>query len=228
MTRRANQKLEKVMKIRYFVCAFAIMLFLVSCAPTGAVGVTDTPSGTVAGQASIDSVEIAILESFPVQVQAVVKGNLPDGCTQIKEATTTFADDTFHVNLTTERSADAVCTQALVPFEEIIPLDVAGLLKGDYTVDVNGVTETFELLTDNILGTAYPSLVQGETISWEEAQALFLSGEVVQVVQLHSLQVTLTLKDGRQVVTLEPSIDEVLRLIEACGEPCADLMVATE
>jgi inhibitor of cysteine peptidase len=42
-----------------------------------------------------------------------------------------------------------VCTQALVPFEETIPLDVEGLLAGEYTVNVNGVMATFTLDVDN-------------------------------------------------------------------------------
>lgn len=216
------------MKTRDWIGIFLVMVLVVSCTPGGQFELTGTPGGTLEGLASIDSVEVVLLESFPLQAQAVVKGNLPDGCTQIKEATTTFENNTFHVNLTTERTAETSCTQALVPFEEIIPLDVTGLLQGDYTVDVNGVTETFELLTDNLLGTAYPALGDSEMISWEEAQAMILNGEVVQAVQLHSMQVTLTLNDGRQVVTLEPAIDELFRLIEMCGEPCANILVATE
>jgi inhibitor of cysteine peptidase len=220
-------QMEKQMKTRYVICTLIAMLLAVGCNPAGSVDLTSTPAGVVEGQALVDSVEIVLLESFPVQAQAVVKGNLPDRCTKIKEATTTFEDNTFHINLTTERSADELCTQALVPFEETIPLDVTGLLKGDYTVDVNGLTETFQLVVDNVLGTAYPAL-SGEEISWAEAEALILSGVVVQAVQLHSLQVTLTLNDGRQVVTLEPSIDELFRVIEACGAPCAAIAVATE
>ena len=43
------------------------------------------------------------------------------------------------------------CTTEVVPFEEIIPLDVYGLSAGDYTVDVNSVTDTFTLDMDNVL-----------------------------------------------------------------------------
>jgi len=38
----------------------------------------------------------------------------------------------------------------LVPFEEIIPLEVYGLPAGTYTVNVNGVQGTFDLEVDNI------------------------------------------------------------------------------
>jgi len=42
---------------------------------------------------------------------------------------------------------------ALVPFEEVIPLDVAGLHAGTYIVDVNGMMESFTLDVDNTLPT---------------------------------------------------------------------------
>jgi hypothetical protein len=48
------------------------------------------------------------------------------------------------------------------------------------------------------------------------------------VAQAHSLEVTLTLKDGRQLITTEPEIDAVFRVIEQCGERCADIQIATE
>ena len=38
----------------------------------------------------------------------------------------------------------------LAPFEETIPLGIYGLSVGTYTVDVNGVQDTFDLEVDNI------------------------------------------------------------------------------
>ncbi len=103
--------------------------------------------------ARVDEIQLQIMESFPVQVAVVAKGNLSDGCTEIDEINQTFDDETntFSVEITTDRPADAVCTQALVPFEERISLEVRGLPAGTYTVDVNGVTETFTLDVDNVL-----------------------------------------------------------------------------
>jgi inhibitor of cysteine peptidase len=42
-----------------------------------------------------------------------------------------------------------MCAQVLVPFEETIALDVAGLPAGAYTVVVNEVKTSFELAVDN-------------------------------------------------------------------------------
>ncbi|HML25550.1 MAG TPA: hypothetical protein PKC27_02465, partial [Methanomethylovorans sp.] len=78
-------------------------------------------------------------------------GYLPDGCTTISNATTRKDGNTFYVEIGTIRPRDALCTQALVPFTKSVPLDVYGLEKGVYTVDVNGKTASFELSVDNIL-----------------------------------------------------------------------------
>jgi hypothetical protein len=158
-------------------------------------------------------------------VAAVARGHLPDGCTEIDEVRSSFDEDdnTLSVEITTVRDADAVCTQALVPFEERIQLDVYGLPAGTYTVDVNGVRETFTFDVDND-----PPEASGNEVSWDEARELILAGEVHQVTQLHSLEVTLELKDGRRLVTMEPEIDAVFDVVDACGEPCADMVLATE
>jgi hypothetical protein len=105
----------------------------------------------VSGIAQVDNIQILILESFPVQVNVVVRGNLPDGCTTIDQSLVEKIENQFRVTLTTSRPAEAACTEALVPYEEVISLDVVGLPAGSYTVDVNGVTGTFELAMDNIL-----------------------------------------------------------------------------
>ncbi len=43
-----------------------------------------------------------------------------------------------------------------------------------------------------------------------------------------SLEVTLTLNNGAQVQTTEPSIDLVFRVAQECGTPCADILLVTE
>lgn len=101
--------------------------------------------------AIVESVEIIFLESFPLQVHAVVSGQLPDGCTTIRSTESEKANSTFEVRIYTQRPKDAVCTQALVPFEENVPLDVYGLEAGTYEVDVYGETATFTFEQDNLI-----------------------------------------------------------------------------
>lgn len=90
-----------------------------------------------------------VLESFPVQVRAVVKGELPDGCTTIDAIDVSHDGNEFRLRVTTARPADAVCTQVIVLFEEIVPLEVRGLSAGEYRVVANGVATTFRLDVDN-------------------------------------------------------------------------------
>jgi inhibitor of cysteine peptidase len=82
----------------------------------------------------------------------VAVGYLPDGCTEIDGIDVDREVDaqTFEVTIGTVRPRDAMCTQALVPFEETIELDVLGLPAGTYSVDVNGIVETFTLEADNV------------------------------------------------------------------------------
>lgn len=110
----------------------------------------ESPGETVSGTAMVDGVDVLILESFPVQVRVLVRGNLNDGCTELGEARVAREGSTFVVTLPTTREAAAMCTQALVPFEIGIPLDVLGLEAGTYTVDVNGTMASFVLDVDNV------------------------------------------------------------------------------
>ena len=99
-------------------------------------GFEPTPGAVLTGTAQIETIELLILESFPVQIHAKVTGYLGDGCTTLGEITQVREGDTFKVTIATSRPADAICTQQLVGFEETLPLDVAGLPR----IDPNTVT----------------------------------------------------------------------------------------
>lgn len=66
------------------------------------------------------------------------------------------------------------------------------------------------------------------SISWSEAKQMILDDKVKQVEQAHSLQVSLTLADGSRHTTIEPQIDDVIRVIKECGERCKNIAIATE
>jgi inhibitor of cysteine peptidase len=103
------------------------------------------------GTANVESIDILTLESFPVQIHVIAEGYLPDGCTEIDEVNTEREGNVFNINITTKRPKDVMCTQAIEDFEKTIPLDVQDLKAGNYTVNVNGVTGSFELAVDNTL-----------------------------------------------------------------------------
>lgn len=49
----------------------------------------------------------------------LLSGNLPNGCTYIKEVTHTTTSDTLQISLHAWKPANKMCTQALVPFSYI-------------------------------------------------------------------------------------------------------------
>ena len=135
------------------------MLFalLAACAPA-APAVTETPSPivteepTLGSVAVVESIDVLLLESFPLQVNVVIRGQLPDaGCTTIASVEQVREGNTFTLRLVTTTDPLALCAQALTPFEEVVSLDVVGLPAGVYTVDVHGVQQTFEFTMDNIM-----------------------------------------------------------------------------
>jgi hypothetical protein len=40
--------------------------------------------------------------------------------------------------------------------------------------------------------------------------------------------VTLYLDDGSKVTAVEPAIDDIFDVVSRCGEPCSDIILATE
>ncbi|MBA7598080.1 hypothetical protein ES703_05089 [subsurface metagenome] len=102
------------------------------------------------GLAPVEEIEIEILELFPVQINVIARGNLPDPCTEIYEINQEREGNTFFVSIKTYRPPGP-CIQVIAPFEVKIPLNVYGLPAGTYTVDVNGVQATFDLEVDNII-----------------------------------------------------------------------------
>ena len=127
---------------------------------TGGSTVDGPPVFTDSGMAVVENIDVRILESFPVQVQAVVTGYLRDGCTTITGVEAVSEGTTFRIRMSTERPADAMCTMALVPFDQVVPLDVAGLPAGAYQVAINDLAVDFEL-PDN--GAASETPPQPET-----------------------------------------------------------------
>ncbi len=65
-------------------------------------------------------------------------------------------------------------------------------------------------------------------MQWDEAVRILQSGQVQGAFQAHNLQVYLYLKDGSIVETKEPHIDDIYDEIAKCGDPCKDIIVATE
>jgi inhibitor of cysteine peptidase len=147
---------------RTYLAIAASLALLAGCAkndpaatPTPLPASSPTPAGG-ASLAPVDSLEVLILESFPVQVNVIVKGEMPDSCRYTGQIAQTRVETTFHIVIATRYPTDVACEQVLTPYEQTVRLDVRDLPKGTYTVDVNGVTTFFELAVDNTLNTPTP------------------------------------------------------------------------
>jgi len=65
-------------------------------------------------------------------------------------------------------------------------------------------------------------------VSWENAIRILNTGQVIRVFQTHHLDVTLSLKNETVLMTREPTIDAIFHEIVRCGDPCQNIVKATE
>lgn len=71
----------------------------------------------------------------------------------------------------------------------------------------------------------YPEPQSGDTVNWSQTVAMMNNGEVAQVLKSNTLELTLSLKDGRSLVTFEPQDGELQIAIDRCGDTCASIEV---
>ena len=133
----------------YVVSLSCLVLIFAACTPTAVLDTSEDGGIEYGESAIVESVDLLIMESFPIQVRAVIKGDLPDGCTEIADVEISREDKVFKVTITTSRPVAAVCTTALEPFEHKVSLDVLDLPAGMYTVDAYGKTATFTFSVKN-------------------------------------------------------------------------------
>ena len=71
----------------------------------------------------------------------------------------------------------------------------------------------------------YPGPSEGVTnfLEWAKVEELILGGKVAKVYQAQTMNITLVLKDGTVALTIEPAQDEVVKVIEKCGQACSDI-----
>ena len=135
------------------VIVILLTILAAACTPITATPppiLTEVP--TAVSAATVNSLDILLLESFPLQVNAVIRGDLPDaGCTKIASVDQVREGNTFRLTLVTTTDPLALCAQALTPFEQVVSLDVLDLPAGTYTVEAGGVQQTFTFDVDNSL-----------------------------------------------------------------------------
>ncbi len=89
------------------------------------------------GEAYIDSSDLLTMESYPLQFMLNIKGNLPTPCHQLRALVNPpDAENKILVEVYSVSDPNAICVQALSPFEVNIPL--GSFAAGKYVLFVNG------------------------------------------------------------------------------------------
>jgi hypothetical protein len=98
------------------------------------------------GIANVESIEIAPSQAG-APAAAIARGAHPDACTGIHDATLVRRGNTFQFAVSTLRPP-GVCAADRTPFTRVLPLDLAGLPAGTYSVIVNGASAAITVGAD--------------------------------------------------------------------------------
>lgn len=90
----------------------------------------------------IDSVNINVMESFPMQISLDVEGTIQDGCQFPVIVEQTLTDNTITVQIYREVPADVMCPAMIGSYTDTISLE-GTFEPGEYTIIVNN--QTFEI-----------------------------------------------------------------------------------
>lgn len=116
-----------------------------AAAPPAIIGATaDAMDGTQT--LAVDSFNWVIRESSPPQIDILVSGYWPDGCTAEPQTDITREENTIYVRVTREISPLSFCTQMLQAYSTSVSLtealmDGGTFAAGSYIIDVNGVQQ---------------------------------------------------------------------------------------
>jgi inhibitor of cysteine peptidase len=146
--RRGNSMYARSALIRWGIPGILILLIVsiaVARLATDSTGAAnDEPgNGFVTAPVTVETIDVLLLESFPVQVMVQVQGYLPDPCYETQDPVIERDGNRFVVEIIGKRETDAVCAQVIQPYEESINLGPVD--PGDYTVEVNGVVKEFRV-----------------------------------------------------------------------------------
>jgi len=90
----------------------------------------------------VESVEVQVLESFPPQASARVRGYIGDGCSTIHSVEQTRSGNTVTLTILRQRPADAICIQIALVYDQTIRLQ-GSFPPGRYVLRVNGLETEF-------------------------------------------------------------------------------------
>jgi hypothetical protein len=126
----------------------AIALVAAVALAVAACGSGEEPEATAPPEADrspayVNEVEIVLLDSHPVQVQAIIRGDLPTPCHQLDWEIAEPDNGRIEVDVYSTVDPEAVCAQVLEPFEDTI--DVGSFESGDYVLVIDGEEHPFTI-----------------------------------------------------------------------------------
>ena len=129
--------IQKIRSILLLIFAFN----LVACTPPDGNNATEVPavgsevldpssdgpnvSNGIEGMAWVDfdSTKIIVKESYPMQVEIIIYGDLPTPCHEVRwEVSDPDENKAIHITVYSEIEAGSNCAQLLEPFDQVIPL----------------------------------------------------------------------------------------------------------
>lgn len=89
------------------------------------------------GVVYLDSEEISVMESYPVQIMLTLKGSLPTPCNQLRVlANPPDEQNRIQIDVYSVIDPDQICAQVLEPFD--VNINLGSYPSGHYSVWVNG------------------------------------------------------------------------------------------
>lgn len=107
-----------------------------------------TPEEEEDAPVTVTSFDLLVMESFPVEAKIKVTGSQSDSCV----GSYTLEEDIngFDIDLSIKRSRQTIeCIEKTTPFQETFDIDINGLEKGEYNVNLGGITKKLILSVDN-------------------------------------------------------------------------------
>ncbi len=74
-------------------------------------------------------------------------------------------------------------------------------------------------------GSLYPDPKSGDEIDWSKAEAMIINGEATKIALSSDGKATISLKDGRSLISNVPQGQDVKMIVSACGETCKNIEV---
>jgi hypothetical protein len=125
-----------------FVFGMALVgVYVAGCASIPAA----SPQASSLRPIAVEAVQVEIGVGSPIPVDIFVSGTWPDLCAQLAQMTQRIADSKIEIELlATPAKPDCPPDYLGVPFRIAIPLNVVELPHARYSVDVNGVSTSFD------------------------------------------------------------------------------------